>query len=292
MAGALGFLVWRKVKIPYVVESFEPHADYMLESAVWKVWDPRYWIQRFFEKEQMRTAAWLLPVAKNYSKKLIAQGVPSARVITMPCCLNIDEFSFSSKSRELVRSQLGIDKNMVVGIYAGKFGGIYYDKEAYNFLRSVQEYFGKTVYLIILTDKMKRDLMVEFENAGISLSNVHISFSERHEVPQYLSAADFAFTFYRKTPSKKFLSPIKVGEYWANGLPVLMESGIGDDAQILLDEDGGLLCDVVKGTMEFNKLQQILSKGREALAKEINPIAVRHRDMSIIKRTYSKIIGD
>ena len=51
-AGALGYLVWKKTQIPFIVESFEPHADYMLELGVWKKWDPRFLLERYWEKKQ------------------------------------------------------------------------------------------------------------------------------------------------------------------------------------------------------------------------------------------------
>jgi hypothetical protein len=45
-AGALAYLTWKKIKVPFIVESFEPHADYMLESGVWRKRDLRYVYQK------------------------------------------------------------------------------------------------------------------------------------------------------------------------------------------------------------------------------------------------------
>ena len=42
LAGGIGYLVHRATHIPYVVESYEPHAQYMWESGVWHRADPRY----------------------------------------------------------------------------------------------------------------------------------------------------------------------------------------------------------------------------------------------------------
>ena len=49
-AGAMVYLLWQKTRLPFYVESFEPHADYMRESGVRRSWDPRYWFQRHREK--------------------------------------------------------------------------------------------------------------------------------------------------------------------------------------------------------------------------------------------------
>ncbi len=46
MAGAFGTMLHKKFNIPYVVESFEPHAEYMLESGVWKKNSLRWLLQK------------------------------------------------------------------------------------------------------------------------------------------------------------------------------------------------------------------------------------------------------
>ena len=93
-AGALAYLVWQKSKLPFYVESFEPHADYMLESGVWRRWDPRYLFERHWEKRQKQLAKGLMPVAENYRQQLIAEGVPAERIATVPCSVNAVKFQF------------------------------------------------------------------------------------------------------------------------------------------------------------------------------------------------------
>jgi hypothetical protein len=291
MAGAIGYLVWRKTKVPYIVESFEPHSAYMRESKIWDVWDPRYWIQLYYENVQKRTASWILPVSFAYSRKLIQDGIPKQKVITVPCCLNIYEFEWSIEKRHSIRKKLNIDEEAVVGIYVGKFGGIYYDEEAFDLFLAAQNHFGASFNLIILTDHEKSALLSKCEKAGLKLSTIHIQHVQRKDVVSFLSASDFGFSLYKKTPSKRFLSPIKIGEYWANGLPVLIEEDIGDDADIVQKEGGGVLYNMNALPPDFTKLEELLRLGRSELAREISKIAKRHRDIGLVENAYSRILA-
>jgi len=103
LAGCLAYLVWKKLAIAFVVESFEPHADYMLESAVWQRYDPRFLFERHWENRQKRVAAGLMNVAENHRQQLLAEGVPAARVVTVPCSVNLAAFRFSAPVRQVQR---------------------------------------------------------------------------------------------------------------------------------------------------------------------------------------------
>ena len=57
----------------------------------------------------------------------------------------------------------------------------------------------------------------------------------------FLNAADAGIAFYRPGVSRLGTSPVKVSEYLACGLPVVMNSGIGDSDAIVLREHLGVL---------------------------------------------------
>lgn len=59
MASGIGHLVKQKLGIPYMVESFEPHADYMVES---KVWSPNGIKTQFQRKKKPKPKPQLMPL--------------------------------------------------------------------------------------------------------------------------------------------------------------------------------------------------------------------------------------
>jgi hypothetical protein len=290
-AGALAYLVWKKNKLPFYVESFEPHADYMLESGVWRLYDPRYLFQRYWEKRQKQLALGLMPVAENYRRQLIAEGVPAARIATVPCSVDAAAFAFTTNGRQRVRQQLGWDATNVVGIYVGKFGGIYYDDEAYKVFRAAADAYGPAFRLVVLTPDPVEVVQRKLAVAGLAAESVHVTKAAHHEVPDYLSAADFAFATIKPAPCRLFCSAIKIGEYWANGLPVLVSPGVGDDSAIAVAEGGGAVFDLSQPgslTQSIGQLWQLMQD--PAYRTRIPDLARRHRTIERAQQAYAVLL--
>lgn len=287
-AGALGYLVFRKTGIPYYVESFEPHADYMLESGVWKSYSLRYRLQRYWEKKQKQTASGLLPVSFNYRQQLIDEGIAPEKIRVIPCCTPLGRFAFSETKRRETRRKIGATEDELVGIYVGKFGGIYYKEEAFGLFAEAFRHFGR-FRLVILTPDEQDSIRKALQERGVPLDRTFITRAPHAEVPAYLSAADFAFSTIKMAPVRRFCSPVKDGEYWASGLPILLPDGVGDDSDIIKTEGGGVVWDLsdTKGSLEKMK-QLVAANDREAVAG----IARKHRSFSIAQEVYRDLFSE
>ena len=232
-AGSLAWKVFHKTGIPFGVESFEPHADYMLESGVWKKNGLKYRTQKKWEEKQKQDAQVVITVSHNYREQLLEEGLPADKVHTIPCTVDTDSFAFDARERVAIRERLHIPEDSVVGVYVGKFGDIYYDTEAFNLIRQAFDFFGPTFFMLILTPQSKTQIEDYIKQHGLNPERVVIDCVPHLEIPHYLSASDIAFSFVKPAPSRKYCSPIKDGEYWANGLPVLMGENIGDDSRLI-----------------------------------------------------------
>ena len=257
----------------------------MLESRVWRKYDPRYLLEYFWEEKQKKYAEYLIPVANNYKRKLIGEGVKASKIEVVPCTVNLDQFSFDDSSSHSIKARLNCDENSVTGVYVGKFGGLYYDSEAFACFKQAADYWDDKFRLIILTPQDSVEVRQKCIEAGLSTNNVIIEKVAHHEIPKYLNVADFAFTFYKLGESKQYLSPIKVGEYWACGLPVLISEGIGDDAEIITREEGGLVVNQSLN-IDFIKLEELITKPKEFYRK----IAVKYRNPEIDLQVYKQVL--
>jgi hypothetical protein len=291
-AGALAYKVHTKTSIPYYVESYEPHADYMLESGVWTRWNPKYIFEKRWEEKIKKTAKLIVTVSTNYRIQLLNEGVDENRLAVVPCCVKQQDFRLNEDNRVTTRTKLNIAPNDIAGIYLGKFGGIYYDDEAYAIFKATFESFKKKFFLLILTPDNKTEIITKLKQHDIPLERVYVEKVPHSEVPVFLSAADFAFAFYRPNHSAKYLSPVKFGEYWANGLPILTPAGIGDDSDIIINEKkGGVVFSLSNIKNDLIKLSVILeSKSRQHNYQEIKGLAEKYRSFSILLRVYNQII--
>ena len=292
MAGAFGYLLYRRFKLPFHVESFEPHADYMVEGGTWKKTGIEYRIQSFFEVKQIRYATTLMPVSFNYYNELMKKrGVPPKRLMMMPCCVDVEKFRFNYEARCRIRQNLGISMDTIVGIYVGKFGDIYYEDESFVIFKESFNIFGN-FYLIILSPDPRGKILEKLKKHKVFEGKVLVSHVQYDEVPDFLSASDFGFSLIKSTPSRRFCSPIKDGEYWANGLLTLLTAGVGDDEQIIrINSAGAIINTKIESIREglFYLKSQMAKETREELSDRISPLAVQYRNFEIIEKGYRQI---
>lgn len=291
-SGSLGYLAHKRSGIRYVVESFEPHAQYMAESGVWKSYGLRYFFQCKWEKAQIDTAFMISTVSENYRNHLIQGGMDRKKVFAVPCAVEIGKFSLDLVKRSQMRKRLKFEDSCIVGIYTGKFGGLYYDDEAFQIF-GVAFQCIRDFRLIILTPDNQQIVTSRLMDAGIAPEKVVVGHVDHEMVPQYLSAADLAFALYKPSPSKRYLSPVKVGEYWANGLPVLLTKGVGDDGEIIQNEGGGAefsLAEQDSLSGALYSLEKIIRNNeREKNASHIIPLAIKHRDFKRVEEFYGAL---
>ena len=283
-AGNLAWRLHKKTGLPFYVESFEPHADYMLESAVWKKWDPRYWIQKWGEKQTKSWSSGLITVSDNYAKQLLKENIDISKVKVVPCTVDISRFQFCEMDGKEIRAKHNIPGDAIVGINVGKYGSIYHDKEAFRLFARAFDYFTNYWQFFITPDIYEVKNFIKVFN--LPLERCIILTLDHNEVPSYLSAADFAYALIKATPAKKYCSPIKTGEYWANGLPVIITEGIGDDSNIIHNSGWGAVWDAQEDSSDFlfQQIDSILKN--KSHRSNIQVLATKYRDRALIEKAY------
>jgi glycosyltransferase involved in cell wall biosynthesis len=240
-----------------------------------------------------KTATGFLPVALNYKQALLEQGIPEEKIRVVPCTVPLDTFRFSSEARAKIRTRLNLAPDTLVGIYAGKFGGIYYETEAFEIFRKGFEIWSERFFLIILTSNSQEYVQDHVTRAGIDSARVFTILAPHAEVPNYLSAADLAYNLVKPGPSKRFTSSIKNGEYWASGLPMLIPPDMGDDSDIITREGiGGAIFDLGRpGSLEeaYRSIDHYLrTHSRES--PEIAGLAQKYRTPEFIRQGYDHFL--
>ena len=119
-----------------------------------------------------------------------------------------------------------------------------------------------------------------------------MTFVPHAKIPRYLGLADFAVTPVRPVPTKRYCTPIKDGEYWALGLPVVITANISDDSQIISETAIGAVLQDLNVDAYHTAVQQIdhlLHKPRKENYDAIRAIAKKYRSFEIAERVYSQV---
>ena len=160
----------------------------------------------------------------------------------VPCCADLDLFRFNEDERRRRRAELGLANRFVI-VYSGSIDGWYLTEEMADFFVAVQKQKPDAHFLWLTTSK--HDRISELMRArGSSDDQYTVIAANPRDVASYLSAADAGLAFIKPCFSKLASSPTKYAEYLACGLPLIINSGVGDsDALITHEQIGALVRD-------------------------------------------------
>ena len=224
----IGHYLSKMLRIPHIIHTFEPHADYMMEAGIWNQKSWEYRLLKNLEIPIANHAQHVITATKEYKNVLLERGAKS-NICVIPSCIDTSFYQYLPRKREEIRSHMGLKSDQIVIVYLGKLGGMYMDEELFRFFNQCLQHASDKFFFFLFTNDPVEKIVQSLKFWKIPLSKVFFKFLAKDEVPCYLSAADIGFCGIRPIKSRRFSSPIKNGEYWACGLPTLIPQGISDD---------------------------------------------------------------
>jgi len=289
-AGGIAYLLSKFTGAELIIDSYEPHAESMVENGTWKKEGAAYKILFSLERKQTQRAKVLIATTagmKQYAWE--RYGVEVKNFFVKPACVDLMKFSPREKDPSLLK-ELGFE-NRIVCVYAGKLGGIYLKEEVFDFVKLCYDHWKDNFRFLMLTNAMKEEIDVEMQRVGLSGNIVVSKFVYHDDVPRYLSLGDFAINPVKPVPTKRYCTSIKDGEYWAMGLPVVISPQISDDSEIIEKENTGIVVDFSDNGALLRSIEKLeaLIKDKVGLKEKIRQIAIRYRSFEIAKRIYKEI---
>ena len=279
-------------KKPHIIHTYEPHADYMLESGVWSEKSWEYKALKKLELPIARQAHTLITATQVYKDILIKKGV-STKILVIPSCIDTEVYRYRHHCRQRIRRELNIEEEQIVISYLGKLGGMYMDEELFTFFKICYEYNPNQFYFFLFTNEPKVKIHEYLTKFQIPKERILVKFLQKEEVPDYLSAADFGFCGIRPIPSRRYSSPIKNGEYWACGLPILIPKGISDDYLYASKYKTGIVIEnLSKGPLgvTVEKMNAWLKKNnKEEIVKRCRGFVEKDRSVKKYKEVYRNL---
>jgi glycosyltransferase involved in cell wall biosynthesis len=238
-AGVLGVVLKWFTGRRLVMDSFEPHAEAMVENGTWAKDSFAYRFQFKMEKKMARKAFAVIATTegmRDYAKS--RYNIDIKRFYAKPAGVDLSVFNAELYNKDEIRKEL-FPNAEIIGIYSGKIGGIYLEEEVFEFLSLANQKWGEKFAFIILTPNSEKEIYSYCKQYSIPESMVKVLFVPHDKVPYYMAAADFAINPVKPVPSKRYCTSIKDGEYWAMGLPVIIPANISDDSEIIRDNKIG-----------------------------------------------------
>jgi glycosyltransferase involved in cell wall biosynthesis len=290
-AGSIGYLLSKITGARLIIDSYEPHAESMMENGTWNEKSLRYQLLIWFEKLQsQRAACFIAPTEsmKEYAKR--KYNVEPKNFYVKPACVNLEKFNLRNKDETLLY-ELGLNGKTVC-VYAGKLGGIYLNTEVFEFMKECYQYWGDDFKFLILTNATHEEVQKEMTRVGLPKTSVIQKEIKHEEVPRYLSMGDFAINPVKPVPTKKYCTSLKDGEYWATGLPIVITKNISDDSEIIRNSGYGYELQKLNA-QEYQRaifaIDHLISGNIMELKLKIRKIAEKYRSFEIAEKVYAEI---
>ena len=292
-AGMMGYLLSNISRKPLIIDSYEPHAESMVECGEWSRNGWAYKMLFFFERKMTHHAKYLIATTKSmideYAPSRYQYNPSKNNYFVKPAC--VDTKLFCPSNDISLKKKLHIE-NKIIGIYAGKFGGIYLQHEFFEIIYVAHQYWNHRFHLLLLSSISDDTLQYYLHKYQIPSSIITKIFVPHAEVPLYLNIADFGITPVKPVYTKRFCAPIKNGEYWAMGLPILITAHISDDSDIIEKNNIGAVIKQLNSHHYYQAIQiidQLLKQDKNELKQKIRNIAIQYRSFAPVSSIYEKI---
>lgn len=152
-------------------------------------------------------AQWLAPLTGN-----------GKQVDVVPCC--VAACLYDAEARQAARQRLGVSDKMVLA-YVGTMTGYQHVSDgALTFVANALAV-NDSVHLLALTNDPSK-LETAARDAGIPAAHATIRRVPQEEVASYLMAADAGLLLRQPSRMNRVSMPVKLGEYLACGVPVIV----------------------------------------------------------------------
>jgi glycosyltransferase involved in cell wall biosynthesis len=293
--GSIGYILSKLTGLPLIVDSYEPHAEAMVENGAWPPSGLAFKILFRLEKLQSKHASFIIATTsgmKAYARE--KYGASLRRFYVKPACVDLGLFAPEEKKDAALLEQYGLREKLVC-VYAGKLGGIYLEREIFDFFKVAADYWGESFRVLMLTDASPERVKELAEAAGLDPAIIRTQFVAHREVPRHMGLGDFAINPVKPVPTKRYCTSIKDGEYWALGLPVVIPPRISDDSDIILEHGIGSVITEFDGAAYLRSVREIdallKAYSGEELCDKVRGVAVEYRNFSIADHIYRDIYG-
>lgn len=290
VAGFTAMMIHKFYRCRLILDSWEPHAESMVESGVWRTDSLSFKLLWKVEKDLAATADVLMAASsgmKTYASE--KWGLHPKHVFLRPACVDMNLFRSDEHVRIQVRKELNFD-NSVVMVCAGKLEGMYMRDESFALFKAGTEVFGPAFRVLLLSQSSQSEvaeLQRHYHIPAEVIHHIHVRFDE---MPRYLQAADFAYNPQRPVPSKRYGTPVKDGEYWAMGLPLMIMPDISEDSDIVQRDRVGVVMNSAEPGDMLSALTEMKSllENDKAVKQRCVEAAVKYRSYEISARSYKQ----
>jgi glycosyltransferase involved in cell wall biosynthesis len=275
MAAAMSILPAKAAKAHFIFDMKSSLAEaYRISGRIDKN-SPSYWLLSFLERSCALAADEVIVETNTHKMELEGMARKRGRapkITVLPCCVETERFAPA-----LLHLDLSSREKMRL-VYLGSLSGWYMVGEMLDFFKELRVRAPEAELLFLTDDKNGKlaDLVRARGVEGVTIMKVPYK-----DVPARLCDATAGLLF--KYPNERLDSfPIKVGEYLAAGLPLVINTGMGDVEELVREYRVGVVvgsCHKAGYSEAVVELEKLLTE-RNGLRERCVDVASRQLSLS------------
>jgi|TARA_B100001964_G_C14235860_1_gene602419 glycosyltransferase involved in cell wall biosynthesis len=293
-----GILLKRIFKVNLIFDFRGFWVDERVDKGGWDMKNLLHRLQYRYYKDKERILLKgcdkLVVLTEAVIPEVIRLGSISRKKITViPCCADYNHFKLAKNlQRNKTRSSLGLPANAIVLGYLGSIGKMYRPDLFIKFIEMAIKG-NKSIYGLVITQDKARFNALANKIYPKSISNRIIVVSgNRDEMPDLIASMSILIAFYNITYAKVSMSPTKIAEAFAVGIPVICNSGVGDTDELVKRVKGGFIIrEINQRTLSetLNKLESINKQGGKRLREESRIFFGLEHALKLYNKVYNEI---
>ena len=291
----MGYVIARLTGKKFIFDVRGLLAEEYADGGIWKRSNFLYKITLYIEKKLLCHADKIVVLTKNIKDFLINSNylqkynIKEKDIAVIPCCVDIKKFNAENGLIEILRERYKLSGKFVF-LYIGSVGTWYLLEEMMDFFIAAKTLINNAHFLV-LTHVDKNMVISTWRKKCCSFSDITIDDAEFSNMPYYIKLADAGIFFIKPCFSKRFSSPTKLAEYLACGLPLVINSGIGDTREMVSDNRIGVVIKDFSEKQYLDKTRELLGLMKEGkvLSKRCRLTAEKYLSLDIGVERYQNI---
>ncbi len=272
-----------RLKFIYDLRGFWP--DERVDGGIWKKDSLLYKVSKSLERYFILNSDHIV-VLTGKAKRVLEDeygNCVKGKIDVIPTCVDLDRFT--SRLRCPVT-----DSTRFVFTYSGSIGTWYCLDEMADFFRTAKERISNA-YFVFLTPFEERRIRAAMRARGFSEGDYAVKNLYPEEVPEWLSASDVSVFFIKPLFSKTSSCPTKFAESLACGVPVVINSRIGDCDEIVERAGIGVVVKDFSDSSYATAIDKILTiaRDRDRIAASCRRAAEDHFSLEDGAERYYRI---
>jgi len=291
----MGYVIARLTGKKFIFDVRGLMAEEYADGGVWKRNSFLYKTTLYIEKKLLCHADKIVVLNENIKDFLINSSylqkysIKKKDIVMIPCCVDMKKFNAEGGLTKILREKYKLSGKFIF-LYTGSVGTWYLLEEMIDFFIAAKTLIN-SAHFLVLTHVDKNMVIAACRKSGLSFSDITIDDAEFSDMPYYIKLADAGISFIKPCFSKRFSSPTKLAEYLACGLPLVINSEIGDTGELVSDNRIGVVIKDFSEKQYLDKTRELLDLMKESkeLSKRCKLTAEKYLSLDMGVERYHNI---